>query len=165
MRKLWISLFLLLSCSSSAFAVELKVGYVNTERLFRESPVAVKAQKKLEQEFTKREQDIQKTVKQAREIQSSLEKEGLTMADAEKARKERELANLSREIQRAQREYREDLNQRRNEELGTIHERARKLIQEIAEKEKYDLILEPGSVVFASSRVDLTDRVMKALER
>jgi len=82
-----------------------------------------------------------------------------------KARKERELANLSREIQRAQREYREDLNQRRNEELGTIHERARKLIQEIAEKEKYDLILEPGSVVFASSRVDLTDRVMKALER
>lgn len=163
MRKLLVSLFLLSSFAGSASAAELKIGYVNTERLFRESPVAVKAQKKLEQEFAKREQDIQKTVRQAREIQSSLEKEGLTMAEADKTRKERELASMSREVQRAQREYREDLNQRRNEELGSIHEKARKIIHEIADKEKYDLVVE--SVVYASPRVDITDRVMKALER
>lgn len=163
MRKLFISLFLLLSTSASVCAADMKIGYVNTERLFRDSPMAVKAQKKLAQEFAKRDQDIQKMVKQARDIQSSLEKEGLTMAEADKGRKERELANLSREIQRAQREFREDLNQRKNEEFSAIHEKARKLIQELADKEKYDFILE--NVVYANPRNDITDRVMKVLER
>lgn len=153
--------FLLLTGSASA--AEMKIGYVNTERLFRDSPMAVKAQKKLEQEFAKREQEIQKMVKQARDIQKILEKEGLTMAEAEKARKERDLANMSREIQRSQREFREDLNQAKNEEFSSIHEKARKIIAEIAEKEKYDFILE--NVVYASPRIDITDRVMKALER
>jgi len=163
MRKLFISLFLMLSASASLCAADMKIGYVNTERLFRDSPMAVKAQKKLEQEFAKRDQDIQKMVKQARDIQSSLEKEGLTMADADKGRKERELANLSREIQRSQREFREDLNQRKNEEFSAIHEKARKIIQELADKEKYDFILE--NVVYANPRNDITDRVMKVLER
>lgn len=162
MRKLLVSLFLLMSCTTAS-AADLKIGFVNTEKLFRESPVAVRAQKKLEQEFARREQDIQKQIKQARDIQATLEKDGLTMAEAEKTRRERDLANLSREIQRAQREYREDLNQRRNEEFSTIHQKARKLIQDIAEKEKYDLILE--NVVHASPRIDITDRVMKSLER
>ena len=85
------------------------------------------------------------------------------MAEADKSRKERDLANMSREIQRAQREFREDLNQRKNEEFSSIREKARKLIQDIAEKEKYDLIVE--NVVYASPRVDITDRVLKALER
>jgi outer membrane protein len=155
-----LSFFLL---TGSAIAAEMKIGYVNTERLFRDSPMAVKAQKKLEQEFAKRDQEIQKLVKQARDTQTALEKEGLTMSEAEKSRKERELANMSREIQRAQREFREDLNQRKNEEFSSIHEKARKIIAEIAEKEKYEFILE--NVVYASPRVDITDRVMKALER
>ncbi|MDD3529164.1 MAG: OmpH family outer membrane protein [Gallionellaceae bacterium] len=162
MRKLLVYLFLLMSCATAS-AADLKIGFVNTEKLFRESPVAVRAQKKLEQEFARREQDIQKQIKQARDIQAALEKDGLTMAEAEKTRRERDLANLSREIQRAQREYREDLNQRRNEEFSAIHQKARKLIQDIAEKEKYDLILE--NVVHASPRIDITDRVMKSLER
>lgn len=163
MRKLFIPLLLSIACTGSAYAADTKIGFVNTERLFRDSPLALKAQKKLEQEFSKREQDIQKMVKQARDIQSALEKEGLTMAEADKSRKERDLANMSREIQRAQREFREDLNQRKNEEFSSIHEKARKLIQDIAEKEKYDLIVE--NVVYASPRVDITDRVLKALER
>ncbi|MFA5083144.1 MAG: OmpH family outer membrane protein [Hydrogenophilaceae bacterium] len=162
MRTLLVSIFLLIYCGV-AYAAETKIGFVNTERLFRDSSMAVKAQKKLEQEFARREQDIQKMVKQARDIQSSLEKEGLTMAEADKTRKERDLANQTREIQRAQREFREDLNQRKNEEFSAIHQKARKLIQDIAEKEKFDLILE--NVVYASPRVDITDRVMKALER
>lgn len=162
MRKLLVYLFLLMSCTTAS-AADLKIGFVNTEKLFRESPVAVRAQKKLEQEFARREQDIQKQIKQARDIQAALERDGLTMAEAEKTRRERDLANLSREIQRAQREYREDLNQRRNEEFSAIHQKARKLIQDIAEKEKYDLILE--NVVHASPRIDITDRVMKSLER
>lgn len=162
MHKLLISLVILVSFSA-ANAADLKIGFVNTERLFRESSMAVKAQKKLEQEFSRRDQDIQKMVKQARDMQTSLEKDGLTMSDADKARKERDLANMSREIQRAQREYREDINQRRNEEFASLHDKARKVIQDIADKEKYDLIVE--NVVYASPRIDITDRVMKALER
>jgi outer membrane protein len=149
--------------ASPILAAELKIGYVHTERVFRESQLAVKAQKKLEQEFSKREQDIQKQVKQARELQSSLEKESLTLSESDKTRRERELANLNREIQRSQREFREDLNMRKNEEFAAVHERARKIINEIAEREKYDLILE--QVVYAGSKVDITERVLKALDR
>jgi outer membrane protein len=163
MRKLLLSLVIAMLAGVPAFATEMKIGYVNTERLFRDSPLAVKAQKKLETEFAKRDQDLQKLVKQARDMQSSLEKEGLTMSEADKSRKERDLANLSRDIQRSQREFREDLNQRKNEEFSALHDKARKLIQEIADKEKYDFILE--NVVYASPRIDITERVMKALER
>jgi outer membrane protein len=163
MRSIILSLLFGLLAVSPALANELKIGYVNTERLFRDSALAVKAQKKLEQEFAKREQDVQKMIKQARDMQNQLEKEGLTLSEAEKGRKERDLANLTRDIQRAQREFREDLNQRKNEEFSSVHEKARKTILEIAEKEKYDFILE--NVIYASPRMDITDRVMKALER
>ncbi len=163
MRTILFALLSMLLAIPPALANDLKIGYVNTERLFRDSALAVKAQKKLEQEFAKREQDVQKLVKQARDMQTQLEKEGLTLSEADKARKERDLANLSREIQRSQREFREDLNQRKNEEFSSVHEKARKTILEIAEKEKYDFVLE--NVIYASPRIDITDRVMKALER
>jgi len=163
MYKAIATLFLTFLLTAPTLAAELKIGYVHTERVFRESQLAVKAQKKLEQEFAKREQELQKMVKQARDLQTSLEKEGLTLAESEKSRRERELGNLNREIQRSQREFREDLNMRKNEEFASVHEKARKIINDIAEKEKYDLIVE--NVVFASPRVDITEKVLKALER
>lgn len=163
MRSILVSLLLCLVAATPAMASDLKIGYVNTERLFRDSALALKAQKKLEQEFSKREQEIQKMIKQARDMQTQLEKESLTLSEAEKGRKERDLANLTRDVQRSQREFREDLNQRKNEEFSSVHEKARKTILEIAEKEKYDFILE--NVIYASPRMDITDRVMKALER
>ena len=146
-----------------SLAADLKIGFINTEKLFRESPLAVKAQKKLEKEFQSREQEIQKQVKQARELQNHLEKEGLTMSEADRGKKQKDLANLTRDIQHAQREFREDLNQRKNEEFAGVQDRARKAIVEIAEKEKFDLIVE--NVVYASPKVDITDRVLKALDR
>lgn len=149
--------------SSYVWANDTKIGFVNTDRIFRESQLAIRAQKKLEKEFSNREQEIQKLIKQARDLQSYLEKEALTLSEADRARRERDLANLNRDIQRAQREFREDLNQRKNEEFAAVHERARKAIFELAEREKFDLILE--NVVYASGRVDITDRVIKALER
>lgn len=163
MFKAFTTLFLSFALAAPLMAADLKIGYVHTERVFRESALAVKAQKKLEQEFSKREQEIQKMVRQARDLQSGLEKEGLTLSESEKNRRERDLANLNREIQRGQREFREDLNMRKNEEFASVHEKARKVINDIAEKEKYDLILE--QVVFAGPRVDITERVLKALER
>lgn len=144
-------------------AAELKIGFVNTEKVFRDSPLAIKAQKKLEKEFQARDQEIQKLVKQARDLQAFLEKEGLTLSEAERAKKQKDLSNLSRDLQHDQRAFREDLNQRKNEEFAQVQERARKAIVEIAEKEKFDLILE--NVVYASPKVDVTDRVLKSLER
>jgi outer membrane protein len=152
----------MLSCGS-ALANEIKVGYINTQRVFQDSQMAKAVKKKLEQEFSKQEQDIQKAMKQARDLQAYLEKEGLTLAEAERSKKERDLATMSRDIQRSQREFREDLNRRQNEEYASVHDRARKVIRDIAEREKYDLIVE--TAVYASPRVDITDRVLKALER
>ena len=144
-------------------AAEMKIGFVNTERVFRDSQLAVKAQKKLEKEFQGKEGDLQKMVKQARDLQTSLEKDALTMSESDRSKKQKDLANLSRDIQHAQREFREDLNQRKNEEFGSVQDRARKAIVEIAEKEKFDLVLE--NVVYASPKVDITERVLKLLDR
>jgi outer membrane protein len=147
----------------AAHSLELKIGYVNTEKVFRDSQLAVKAQKKLEKEFQVRDLNIQKQVKQARELQAFLEKEGMTLAETERVKKQKDLANLSRDIQHDQRSFREDLNQRKNEEFASVQERARKAIMDIAEKEKFDLILE--NVVYASPKIDITDRVLKTLDR
>lgn len=138
-----------------------KIGFVNSERVLREAPPAVKAQKKLEKEFEKRDQDLQKLAKQLQGLQENLEKNGVTMSDGDRKSKEREFNEATREFQRRQREFREDLNQRRNEELATVLERANKAIREIAENEKYDAILQDA--IYISPRVDLTEKVIKAL--
>jgi len=152
----------LVAWAGLAVAVEYKIGFVNTERLFREATPAKRAQQKIEKEFATRDAEIQKLAKQVRDLQAALDKDGATMAETERRNKERDLANQSRDLQRMQREFREDLNLRRNEELAGIQERANKVIQQIAESEKFDLILQ-DPVVYASQRIDITDKVIKAL--
>jgi outer membrane protein len=161
LKQLAVSLILASACVAAPTLAETKIGFVNTEKLLREAPLSVAAQKKLEREFATRQQDLQKLAKQARELQAQLDKDGVTMSDTERKAKERDLGNHSRELQRQEREFREDLNLRRNEELGQIQERARKTIQEIAKTEKYDIIVEQA--VFVDPKSDITDRVMKAL--
>ena len=151
----------LMASANLAYTAELKVGFVKLERLFKEAAPAVKAQKKIEKEFAARDQELQKLSKQARDLQTSLEKEGVTMGESERRDKEQELARLNRDLQRMQRELREDLNLRKNEELAAVLERANKVIQQIAESEKFDLILQEA--VYISPRIDITDRVIKAL--
>jgi outer membrane protein len=141
---------------------DYKIGFVNSERLFRDAAPAKRAQQKLEKEFAGRDAEIQKLAKQVRDLQAALEKDSVTMAEAERRNKERDLANMSRDLQRAQREFREDLNLRRNEELSAVQERANKVIQQIAIDEKFDLIIQ-DPVIYASQRIDITDRVIKAL--
>ena len=142
-------------------AAELKIGYVNTQRIFRDAPAAQKAGKKLEGEFARRDQDLQRMAKQLKDTQETLERNAVTMAESERRAKEKECAELSREFQRRQREFREDLNLRQNEENAAVIEKANKAIKQIAEAEKYDLILQ--DVVWVSPRLDITDRVIKAL--
>ena len=142
-------------------AAELKVGYVNTQRIFRDAPAAQKAGKKLEGEFAKRDQELQKMAKQLQGLQENLEKNSVTMAETERRAKEKEFGELSREFQRRQREFREDLNLRQNEENAAVIEKANKAIKQIAKADKYDLILQ--DVVWVSPKLDITDRVIKAL--
>jgi len=156
-----IALFAAMSTPALAQGSEYKIGFINSERLFREAAPAKRAQQKLEKEFAARDSEIQKLSKQVRDLQSVLEKDSVTMPEADRRNKERDLANMNRDLQRAQREFREDLNLRRNEELSAVQERANKVIQQIAIDEKFDLIIQ--DVVYASPRIDITDRVIKAL--
>jgi outer membrane protein len=141
--------------------VSLKIGFVNTERVFREASPAKRAQQKLEKEFATRNAELAKVEKQGRDMQSELERDNVTMTEAVRRDKERQLADVSRNFQRLQREIREDLNLRRNEELASVQERATRVINQIAEQEKFDLILQEA--VYASGRIDITDKVIKAL--
>ncbi|MEZ7912099.1 MAG: OmpH family outer membrane protein [Propionivibrio sp.] len=147
--------------ATQASAAELKVGYVNTQRIFRDAPTAVKAQKRIEAEFSKRDQDLQRMAKQLQGLQETLEKNSVTMSESERRGKEKELNDLSREFQRRQREFREDLNLRQNEENAAIIEKANKAIKQLAENEKFDLIVQ--DVVWVSPRLDVTDKIIKAL--
>ena len=160
--KTLVFVILCMLIGSSAAAAELKIGFVNTERVFRDAAPAVRAQKKIEQEFAKRDQDIQKMAAQIRKMQDDLEKNSVTMTESDRRNKEREFGEMSKDFQRKQREFREDLNQRRNEELAAVLERANRTIKAIAESEKYDIIFQEA--VYASPRIDITDKVIKALD-
>ena len=164
---MWVKQIVRIALATLLFAsglstADTKIGFVNTEKLLREAPFSIAAQKRLEKEFSAREQELQKMAKQARDVQGQLDKEGVTMSETERKNKERELANLNREFQKQSREFREDLNLRRNEELSQIQERARKVIVEIAKTEKYNIIIEQAAV-YVDPKNDITDRVMKAL--
>jgi outer membrane protein len=146
-----------------ARAEEIKIGVVDTERILAESAPAVRALKKIEKEFLPRDQELRKMASQAKTLQETLEKEGKTMPEADRRNKERDLANVNREYQRAQRQMREDLSLRQNDEVAALQLTATKAIQVIAEAEKYDLVLPLRDIVYRSQRVDITEKVLKAL--
>jgi len=139
-----------------------KIGYVNTERILRDAVPAVQAQRKIEAEFQKRDQELAGVAAQLKKMQDEIEKNAVTMSESQRRNREREFGELNRDFQRKQREFREDLNQRRNEELARVVEQANRVINQIAEQEKFDLILQDA--VYRSARIDITDKVIKALE-
>jgi outer membrane protein len=161
MKKILCVGLLFLACVAQAGAGDFRIGVVDTERILRESDQAVRAEKKIEREFAVRDQEIKKLSKQSKDLQTSLEKDGSTMSDTVRRGKERELANLNLNLQTMQREFREDLNLRKNEELAVVLARADKAIRQIAETEGYDVILQEA--VYRNPKVDITDRVLKFL--
>ena len=144
-----------------AMSQDLKIGYVNSERVLRDAAPAKAAQAKLETEFSKRDRELQDMAAKLKTMSDKLDKDTAVLADSDRARRQRELSDMDRDFQRKQREFREDLNQRRNEELASVVERANRVIKSIFETEKYDLILQ--EVIFAGPRVDITDKVIRAL--
>ena len=146
---------------TAAAAQELKIGYVNSERVLREAGPAKAAQAKLESEFSKREKELADVAAKLKTASEKLEKDAPTLAEGDRSRRQRDLVEQDREFQRKRREFQEDLNQRKNEELAGVVDRANKVIKQIFETEKYDVILQEA--VFAGPRVDITDKVIKAL--
>jgi outer membrane protein len=146
---------------ASAMA-QSKIGFVNTERILRDSAPAAQASKRLENEFAKKQQDLQKLADQLKKMQSELEKNAVTMSDTQRRGKEREFSELNRELQRRDRDFRDEVNQRRNEEMAQLLEKANRVIRQIAEREHYDAILQDG--VYVNPQIDITDKVIKALE-
>ncbi len=152
----------LMTLYSSLNAAELKVGYVQVDKILQEAPQTAESGKKLEREFSPRSQELDKMQKQIRDIESTLDKEGVTLSVTERRNKERDVSNLKIEFQRKQRELREDINLRKNEELSSLQDRINKAVQTVSETEGYDLVVY-GGVAFASKKIDITDKVLKLL--
>ena len=163
MKTLLCVSLMFLASVTQACAGDFRIGVVDTERILRESDQAVRAEKKIEREFSARDQEIKKLIQQSKDLQASLEKDGTTMSEPVRRVKERELANMNLTLQTLQREFREDLNLRKNEELAAVLAQADKAIRAIAESEQYDVILQEA--VYRNPKVDITDKVLKYLSK
>ena len=153
--------WLVTACALASAQEAGKIGFVNTERILRDAAPAKAAQQKLEQEFSRRDKELQEMTARLKSLGDKLDRDAAITTDSERQRRQREIAEVEKEYQRKQREFREDLNQRRNEELSQVIDKANRVIKQIAEQEKYDLILQEA--VFASPRIDITDKVLRAL--
>ena len=149
------------SVATVALAQDVKIGFVNTDRIFRESAPAKASQTKLEQEFSKREREVETLRGQLKAASDKFEKESPTLSESQRAIRQRQLVDLDRDLQRKAREFQEDLNLRKNEELQQVLERANRVIRQVAEAEKYDLIIQEA--VYIHPKHDITDKVISGL--
>lgn len=151
---------LLTGLSFSAFA-DFKAGFVNTDRVFREANAAKTAQTRLEQEFSKREKELIALRDNLKRGSDAFERDAPTMSESQRVTKQRDLVEQDREFQRKSREFQEDLGNRKNEELAKVLDQANKIVQQVAEAEQYDVILQEA--VYVNPKHDITDKVIKAL--
>ena len=145
----------------SAAAQEFRIGFVNTDRIFREASLAKATQAKLEQEFLRREKEVQNLATQLKAASEKFEREAPTLPESQRVVRQRQLITQDQEFQRKQREFQEDLNLRKNEELQAVLERANRVIKQIAETEKYDLVIQEA--VYINPKHDITDKVLSSL--
>jgi outer membrane protein len=151
----------LLLLAAPAMAQEFKLGFVSLDRIIKEAQPAKNAQAKLEQEFSKREKDLQVQGADLKKKADELERDAPALSEGQRAARQKQLVEMDRDFQRKRREFQEDLNSRRNEELQQVFERANKVVREVANAEKYDLILQEA--VYVNPKHDITDKVIKAL--
>ena len=158
-RLLVVGLF---SFAINASSAELKIGYVQVDKILQEAPQTAESGKKLEKEFAPRSQELERMQKQIKDIETSIDKDALTMAEADRKNKERDASNLKIDFQRKQRELREDVNLRKNEELGALQDKINKAVTAVSESEGHDLVVY-GGVAYANKKIDITDKVLKSL--
>ena len=161
---IFFSVFLLLPLSVSAEMEIFKIGYVVVEKILKEAPQTAASNKKLEKEFKSRTDDLQKKVKAIQKQEKDFKKNSVTMATADRQKAQKKIQNTKIEIQRVERELREDIDIRRREEIGKLQQKINEAIEEMAKTDKYDLILYQG-VAFASKEIDITDKLIKVLSK
>ena len=149
-------------CVRPAFGEGLKIGYVSVERILRDSVPAKAAEQKLSGEFAKRDKDLQDIGSKLKASAEKLDKDSPILPEAERSKRQHELQDMDREFQRKRREFQEDLNQRKNEEYQNLVERAQRIVRQVAEQEKFDLILQDAA--YWSPQIDITDKVLHALD-
>ena len=157
----WLLSALLATASVGASAEDFKVGYVNTQRITAKSMPAKSAQSKLEQEFSKRQKELVDQQAAFKAFGEKFERDAPTLSESQRAARQKEGAEMGRDLQRRQREFQEDLNGRRNEELQQVLDRATKAVKQVADTEKYDLVVQ--EVVYVNTKHDITDKVLKIL--
>lgn len=157
----WLLSAALAGCAMSVAAQDFKVGYINTQRITTESTPAKTAQSKLEQEFSKRQKELTEQQAALKAFGEKFERDAPTLSESQRASRQKEGAEMSRDLQRRQREFQEDLNGRRNEELQQVLDRATKAVKQVADTEKYDIVIQ--EVVYVNTKHDITDKVLKIL--
>ncbi len=161
-RRHWVAGLLgLLVMSAPAFAQEFRIGFVSTDRIFRDANTAKAAQAKLEQEFSRREKELTEMGSALKAASEKFERDAPTLSESQRQARQKALIDQDRDFQRKRREFQEDLNARKNEELQQVLERANRVIRQVAEQEKYDLVIQEA--VYISPKHDITDKVIRAL--
>lgn len=170
----WVLLVASVLIAPVGIASELKIAFVNATLIVDRAPQAEEARKRLEEEFAPRDRDLVRMQGDVRDAEEQLSREAITMnqadrdrssmSEVERRKMERELLSLKRELKRAQEEFREDLNIRRNEEFAKLQSLVAEVISTIAREQQYDLILNEGAVIYASDRVDATEIVLGRLK-
>jgi outer membrane protein len=161
LRNKFLAFATLFLASLNVYA-DLKVGFVQVDKILQEAPQTIESNKKLEKEFSSRTDKLKADVKSLKERESSFSKDALTMKESERDTKEKSLSQLRVDVQRKERELREDINIRRNEELGGLQEQINKAVTSVAKAEGFDLVLYNG-VAYASEKIDITDKILKSL--
>ena len=157
----WLALAAGVLVCTASLAQEFKMGFVFTERIFREAALAKQAQAKLEQEFSKRDKELQDAGNVLKAASEKLEREAPTLSESQRTSRQKQLVEQERDFQRKRREFQEDLNARKNEEQQILQDRAQRAVKQVAESEKYDVVLQ--DVVYVNPKHDITDKVIKAL--
>ncbi len=146
----------------NSHGADLKIGYVQVDKLLQEAPQTAETGKKLEKEFSPRSLELDRLQKQIKDAEAAIEKDRATISEIDRRTKERDVSNMKLEFQRKQRELREDINLRKNEELAILQDRINKAVASVAETESYDLVVY-GGVAYASKKIDITEKVLKLL--
>lgn len=151
--------------TAPAAAADTKIGFVNVSRILRDSPMAIKLSKKLEKDFAPREAELKKAIQELKARQTDFEKDAMTLSESDRNKRQQAIVADQRELGRKKQDFQEQLHQARNDAVGQLQDKARKAVLDIAEKDHFDLIIEEASVIFASHKIDITDRVMKQLDK
>ena len=164
MNTFFRHLSLTLALGLAAFSVqaeEIRIGFINTDRIFKEANTAKQAQAKLEQEFSKRDKDLIEFANNLKASAEKFEREAPTLSESQRLSRQKQLGEQDRELQRKRREFQEELNARKNEEFQQVLERANRVIKQVAETEKFDLVLQEA--VYINPKHDITDKVLKVI--